>query len=107
MEHIPEWKTIAVRDFAYDGDDFTRHVLYDLLFEYKLIYYNCSDNLTYNEFRSFCWEKQIDYVVLKRSSFNETFLSSFDAHTNFIKIHQEREKDWYYGVYIFRINSKE
>ncbi len=98
-ENIPDGANIAVRNFNNDSDDDSSNIVYRLLYNYDLVYYDCPDNQTYQAFYNFCLDHDIEYVLFKRTSFNETFLDEFDNHSNFELIYIPLEKEFVYGVY--------
>ncbi len=96
-ENIPEDSNIGIPRF----DEKQRNSIYRLLYNYDTKYYYRDNISTYENFYNFCSILNIKYVILKRTSFNETNLTEFDTEDKFIKIFQPIEEDNIYGLYKF------
>ncbi|MHA1147591.1 MAG: hypothetical protein ACTSR8_05050 [Promethearchaeota archaeon] len=103
LENVPKGATIAVRDFRYDNDDLTENRVYRILTDYNIVYYNCTKDINYDEFYNFTKEHEVDYIILKRSCFNESiFLDEFDKANNFELVFEPLpDRDWLFSVYKF------
>ena len=67
-------------------DDYETHTVYDLLFNYQLIYFNYFDNWTLEGFTNFTQDNNFDALIIKLDFFEQTFIEEFYAVPYFIKV---------------------
>ncbi|MEJ2251234.1 MAG: hypothetical protein P8Y97_16470 [Candidatus Lokiarchaeota archaeon] len=114
LDNIPKGSNIAVNNLTNDGLEYTRNdVIYQLLYDYNLFFYNCNKNLTYSDFYDFCIKNNITYALIKRSFLNEQFLNIMDDKNNFNQVfitygNYNPNKPIYNSYYrIYKFNSKQ
>lgn len=101
FEHIPEGTRIAVRDYSYDESEATENRVYELLNSYETVKYNVTKQTTYSNFTHFCTSEQVQYVLMKRPFFNQTFLEKFDEQNHFELVYRKKDNPDLYALYRF------
>ncbi len=100
--NIPKDSNLALNDLDHDDVKFSENRLYKMLYNYNLFYYNSTNELTFEEFRNFCINNSIDYVLIKKKYLSiSRFLLDFSNSLNFTKIYQVINSDLHYGIYNF------